>query len=128
MFSQVSVILSTGGVHGRGWGCAGQGACVAEGGIHGREGHAWWGCAWQERQPLQRTVRILLEYILVHDDKNSTINKGGKKLRDKNVACGQTLNCENNSIDDSLRFRECGVVLTRRWDVIRTGLLWLMST
>ena len=32
----------------------------------------------------------------------------------KNVACRQTLNCENNSIDDSLRFRECGVVLTRR--------------
>ena len=47
MFSQASVILSTGGVHGKGV------ACMAE------------GCAWQERRPLQRTVRILLECILV---------------------------------------------------------------
>ena len=46
----------------------------------------------------------------------------------ENVTCKQTLNCEDNSIDDSLRFRECGVVLTRRWDVIRTGLLWPVST
>ena len=126
MFSQASVILSTGGfawwrrgVCGRGhvW----QGACVA-GGMHGRghawwgecmaggmhgRGHAWWeegsmhgrghawcgacvaggmhdrgmhgrghawqgrvcmagGHAWQERQPLQRTVRILLECILLY--------------------------------------------------------------
>ena len=30
------------------------------GGIHGREG------AWQERRPLKRTVRILLECILVY--------------------------------------------------------------
>ena len=29
------------------------------GGVHGR------GSTWQERRPLQRTVRILLEYILV---------------------------------------------------------------
>ena len=33
MFSQVFVILSTGGVHGRG--CAWQGACMSEG-VHGR--------------------------------------------------------------------------------------------
>ena len=69
-----------------------EGACMA-GGMHGRgmrdRGHAWWGvcmagdmcgggCAWQggvwgrgragqERRPLQRTVRILLECILVFD-------------------------------------------------------------
>ena len=35
--------------------------CVA-GGVHGR-GHG--GHAWHERRPLQRTVRILLECILV---------------------------------------------------------------
>ena len=40
-----------GGMHGRG--------CVWQGGMHGRE-HAW-----QERWSLQRTVRILLECILV---------------------------------------------------------------
>ena len=33
------------------------------GGVHGRGG----GHAWQERLPLQRTVRILLECIPVHD-------------------------------------------------------------
>ena len=59
-----------------------QGACIVGvhmiGGVHGR-GHAWWGggmhggwCAWQrghawqERRPLQRTVCILLERILVN--------------------------------------------------------------
>ena len=47
MFSQASVILFTGG--GRAW----QGACVAG------------GCVWQERRPLQRMVRILLECIIV---------------------------------------------------------------
>ena len=57
-----------------GGGHAWQGACVT-GGMHGR-GCAWQGgmCsrsmhggghAWQERRPLQRTVRILLECILV---------------------------------------------------------------
>ena len=35
---------------------AGEGMC-------GRGGHAW-----QERRPLQQTVRILLEYILVFDE------------------------------------------------------------
>ena len=41
-------------------------ACMA-GGMHGR-GHGWqWGkAAWQERWPLQRAVRILLECILVY--------------------------------------------------------------
>ena len=52
------VCLSTGG-----------GACVAGG--HAWQGHPWQGgirgrgCAWQERWPLQRVVRILLEFILV---------------------------------------------------------------
>ena len=35
MFSQVSVILSTGG------GMHGRGVCMVEGGMHGRRGHAW---------------------------------------------------------------------------------------
>ena len=51
-----------GGIHGGGMcgkGYAWQGKCMA-GGVHGR------GCAWQERRPLQRTVRILLECILVN--------------------------------------------------------------
>ena len=39
---------------GRAW----QGACMA-GGVHGR------GPAWQEKWPLHRAVRILLERILV---------------------------------------------------------------
>ena len=58
--------------------CMARGARVASGGIHGKEvgacmagGHASQGAcmtggsAWQERRPLQRTVRILLECILV---------------------------------------------------------------
>ena len=50
MFSQTSVILSTGGVHGRG--CDDRGSmhgrgCVA-GGMCGGGGHAWQECAWQE--------------------------------------------------------------------------------
>ena len=32
-----------------------------KGRVHGEKGHAW-----QERRPLQRTVRILLECILVN--------------------------------------------------------------
>ena len=62
-----------GGMH-DGGGHAWQWACVA-GGVHGR-GYAWWGAcmaevcmagghAWQDRWPLQRTVCILLEWILV---------------------------------------------------------------
>ena len=58
-----------GGMRGRGASKAGGvcmvGACVAD-------GHAWQGvsmagegCVWQERRPLQRTVCILLECILV---------------------------------------------------------------
>ena len=73
MFSHLSVILFTGGggacVAG---GIMAGGTCmvgsgrfgVAEGmrheGMHGRGR-----CAWQERRPLQRTVRILLECLLV---------------------------------------------------------------
>ena len=72
------------GVHGGGMhsgGHAWQGACVAgrmcgRGGMHGRGmhgrgacvagGHVWQlGHAWQERWPLQQTVSILLECILV---------------------------------------------------------------
>ena len=80
-------VCMAGGVHGRG--CALQGACVmgvcmvggmcgrgvhGKGGVHGRGHggrHTWHGacvgagCAWQERRPLQRAVRILLECILV---------------------------------------------------------------
>ena len=63
-------VCMAGGMHGGG--CAWQGACMA-GGVHGvgmhdrGSGCAWQGGghAWQERQPLQRTVRILLECILV---------------------------------------------------------------
>ena len=53
MFSQASVILFT-----EGGACMAEG-CVWQGGMRGR------GRAWQERRPLQRTIRILLECILV---------------------------------------------------------------
>ena len=64
-------VYGEGGMYGKG-GCAWQrgcmvkgvcgkgGACVARGGMHGELGHVW-----QERRPLQRTVCILLECILV---------------------------------------------------------------
>ena len=60
-----------GGMHGQG-GMCGWGH-VWPGGMHGMwsgghmvgGGHAWWGHTWQERRPLQQTVRILLECILV---------------------------------------------------------------
>ena len=70
MFSQASVILFT---EGRAWQVvymAGRhmwrgGAMHGRGGMGGR-GCAWQGWhAWQERWPLQRTARILLECILV---------------------------------------------------------------
>ena len=59
--------MMVGGMHGGG-GHAWQRACVA-GGMH-VGGHVWQRCewqghAWQDRWPLQRTVRILLECILV---------------------------------------------------------------
>ena len=76
-----------GGMHGKGqhvWqgGMGGMGACMAKevcvpgvcmvegmhgrGDVHGRGGCApAEGCAWQERQPLQQTVCMLLECILV---------------------------------------------------------------
>ena len=50
-----------GSMHGRGHvlgGMCGRGACVV-GGMHDR------GCVWQERRPLQRASRILLECILL---------------------------------------------------------------
>ena len=50
------------GMHGRGR--AWQGACMAGGYMHGRGVHGR-GHEWRGRQPLQRTVRILLECILV---------------------------------------------------------------
>ena len=58
-----------GDVHGMG--CAWQGG-MCSGGMHGRGacmtgGCVWQGCVWQERWPLQRAVRILLECILVID-------------------------------------------------------------
>ena len=60
-------IHSEGVVHGEG-GMCGEGG-LSEGGVCGR-GHVWqWGRgghAWQERRPLQRTVCILLECILVN--------------------------------------------------------------
>ena len=85
-----------GGMGSRG-ACGVEGACVA-GGMHGR-GHAWWGgmhgkgacvvgeCAWQgacvtqghawqERRPLQRAVRILLECILVFLEHRQSIIVG----------------------------------------------------
>ena len=94
MFSQVYVKNSVqGGVAGgHAWqGMCAWWGCVSQGGMHDREhvwlgeGHEWQGGAmrgrvgacmagggvcgrghtWQERRPLQRTVRILLECILV---------------------------------------------------------------
>ena len=63
-----------GGMHGRGhvcWGGMHDRGCVWQGGMHGG-GPVWQGAcvaggghAWQERRPLQRAVRILLECILV---------------------------------------------------------------
>ena len=53
-----------GGVHARGCACLGgawQGS-MGGGGVHGQGGGE---CAWQERRPLQRCVRILMECILV---------------------------------------------------------------
>ena len=67
--------VAGGGEHGKGY--------AWQGGMHGgghawQESHVWWGacvaggavcvagwCAWQDIQPLQRTVYILLECILV---------------------------------------------------------------
>ena len=66
-----------GGVHGQGGGmhdeggvCGKGGMCGKGGGMHSEEamcgrGMHGRGHAWQERRPLQRTLRILLECILV---------------------------------------------------------------
>ena len=44
-----------------------KGAVRGKEGVHGEEGgmRGEVGCAWQQRRPIQRTVRILLECILV---------------------------------------------------------------
>ena len=53
-------------------GCVfGKGACMA-GGLHGKgsihcRGVCVGGGAWQEGQPVQRTVRVLLEWIIVEE-------------------------------------------------------------
>ena len=47
-----------GSMHGEGDMCTEGGACVV------------WGHAWQERQPLQQMVHILLECILVYEKYN----------------------------------------------------------
>ena len=66
MFSQASVILSTGegmcdkGGHAWQGGIHGKGACVV-GGMHKQGACVAGGHAWQERRPLQRMVRILLK-------------------------------------------------------------------
>ena len=91
MFSQVSVCLSTGGLRGGGGACVVGSMCGREGvhgggvmggicrgmcvvggmrggevqGVCGRGACVAGGHAWQERRPLQRVVRILLECILV---------------------------------------------------------------
>ena len=66
MFSEACVKNS---VHG--------GVCMvghAWGGMRGMGGvHAWWGRAWQEIRPLQWTVRILLECILVRNNNNNSV-------------------------------------------------------
>ena len=68
-----------GGVHGRG--CVWQGVCKPWGVQARGRGHAWQGgmCgggarAWQEIRPLQRTVRILLECILVSHTHYQNVN------------------------------------------------------
>ena len=73
--------MAKGGVHGKGELCMAKGACMARGTVHGKGGAyvvkggicgegacVARGRAWQERRPLQRTVRILLECILVPND------------------------------------------------------------
>ena len=77
MFSQACVNNSVQGVGG---GVRSEGEMRGEGGVRGKGwGHvwqrggqcvevrrcAWWGCVWYERRPLQQTVHILLECILV---------------------------------------------------------------
>ena len=49
----------------------GEGGMYGRGSMHGRRGG---GRAWQERRPLQRAVRILLEYILVEHKSTAVTN------------------------------------------------------
>ena len=100
MFSQASMILFGGGsirgrgacmaggwgcawqergMHGRGWGCAWQGCMCGRGGMCVRGTCVMGGHTWQERRPLQRKVRILLECNL--DQKKN--NRKYLKLRER---------------------------------------------
>ena len=45
----------------------GMGDMDGRGDVHGRGVHGGGGCAWQERRPLQQTLRILLECILLYN-------------------------------------------------------------
>ena len=65
MFSQACVTNSVhgGGVHGGGGACVARKGCIVRG-MHGR-GRVLQGGVRGRREPLQRTVRILLECILV---------------------------------------------------------------
>ena len=70
MFSQacVSRILATRGVHGKGGACVARGSCGAKGACVAKGGNACMageGECMAGRRPLQRTVSILLESILV---------------------------------------------------------------
>ena len=63
MLLNLSVILLMG--VGGGVVRGGEGMCMA-GGVRDRGTCVVWGRAWEERWPLQRMVRILLECILVY--------------------------------------------------------------
>ena len=74
MSSQGGCMHGEGGMYGEGgYMCGEGGACMVKGGMCGKEGvHGKGGACmgggghvWQERRPLQWTVRILLECILV---------------------------------------------------------------
>ena len=84
-------------------GHAWQGACMA-GGMHG------WGHAWQERQPPQRTVRILLECILVIH-----VFVLERHQKSPNGGCRWTPTYWN--IGTVLRIRVCLVVWKVKWHV-----------
>ena len=60
----------------------GVGACMAGGDMRGRGACvAGEGCAWQKRWPLQRTIRILLECILVTLVLNRGVHVNSKSIQ-----------------------------------------------
>ena len=63
--SQMGACVVKGDMHGKG-ACVARGTCMAKG-VYMAKGcmHGKGGCAWQERWPLQQTVCILKECILV---------------------------------------------------------------